>query len=53
MRIDRIEQLLKAIALEDLAFSGRYIPLDNPDMCWVVLSGALDLFSAHVEPDGS
>lgn len=53
MRIDRIEQLLKAIALEDLAFSGRYIPLDNPDMCWVVLSGALDLFSAHVDPDGS
>ena len=53
MKTDRIVQLLKAIAIDDSAFSGRYLPLDDPDMYWIVLSGALDLFSAHLNPDGS
>ena len=53
MRIDRIEQLLNAVATGEISFSGRYLPLDDPEICWVVLSGALNLFSAHVAPDGS
>lgn len=53
MRTDRIGQLLNSIATGEYAFSGRAIPLDDPESCWIVLSGALDLFSARMMPDGS
>lgn len=45
---NRIEKLLNSIALESYHASGVAIPLDNPNYCVVVLSGALDLFfTAH------
>ena len=53
MTTDRIGQLLNSIATGEYAFSGRAIPLDDPESCWIVLSGALDLFSARMMPDGS
>lgn len=53
MRTDRIGQLLNSIATGEYAFSGRAIPLDDPESCWIVLSGALDLFSARMMSDGS
>ena len=53
LRTDLFGQLLNSIATGEYAFSGRAIPLDDPESCWIVLSGALDLFSARMMPDGS
>ena len=53
MTTDRIGQLLNSIATGEYAFSGRAILLDDPESCWIVLSGALDLFSARMASDGS
>ena len=51
MTTDRIGQLLNSIATGEYAFSGRAILLDDPESCWIVLSGALDLFSARMASD--
>lgn len=53
MKIDRIEQLLNSVATGVYTFSGRGIPLDDPESCWVVLSGAVDLFSVRMESGGT